>query len=487
MNFMIRAVTISYILLLNTVVFYGESAAQISDQISSRIDNSHAGHAFWALDVRDSSGNIVESLNSNKLVRPASVFKLISTGAFLENLGSGYQFETTLYGRGRVDGDRWDGDLMVVGRGDPTINGEFYNNDPLFLFEIWYQLLDSLGIRHIDGNLIAQTGYFDDVPYPKGWDWDDLSYYYAPEISALSFNSNVVELEVDASGDIGSRPRIQWFPFNTSYVEFINEQVITPRSSRYNESYRRELGSNRIFLRSTLPQGYYETEPLSVPDPALYFVDTFRRYLEQGGIRVRGQLIVERDYMDEVDNSFTKLHTHRSEPLSRLVEWVNRESDNFYTEMILKTMAAEHYGVQGTTRLGLDQIREYMHYMQFDTASVSLTDGSGMASATLIKAGDLNRYLYNQKNSGHFDSFYKSLSVAGQNGTLSYRFGNSKIRGNFYGKTGYVAGVRSLAGYLDTESGQRLTVTIFTNHYTASTSHVDLIHQNILEYLYEEY
>ncbi|MDZ7720852.1 MAG: D-alanyl-D-alanine carboxypeptidase [Balneolaceae bacterium] len=70
---------------------------------------------------------------------------------------------------------------------------------------------------------------------------------------------------------------------------------------------------------------------------------------------------------------------------------------------------------------------------------------------------------------------------------LSYRFRNSSVWGKFYGKTGFVTGVRALSGYLETESGQQLTVSIFTNNYTAKTSHVDLIHQRILEFLYTAY
>ncbi|MEX2436046.1 MAG: D-alanyl-D-alanine carboxypeptidase/D-alanyl-D-alanine-endopeptidase, partial [Balneolaceae bacterium] len=255
------------------------SVAQELPNIQSLIENSGASNAFWSVQVRDDNGQTIENLNGSKLVRPASNFKLVSSAAFLSLLGSDYVFETPLYGRGELDGDVWRGDLIVRGMGDPTINGEFSDDDPLFLFEKWYQVLDSLGIRSIDGNLIGNSGLFDDIPYPRGWEWDDLSYYYAPEIGALSFNSNVVDLEVVADGQVGSTPSIQWFPFNTSYVEFINEQIITPPGTKYDESYRRVLGTNTIILRSTLPQGYYETEPLSVMEPDLYFIDSFSRYL----------------------------------------------------------------------------------------------------------------------------------------------------------------------------------------------------------------
>ncbi|MEX0905308.1 MAG: D-alanyl-D-alanine carboxypeptidase/D-alanyl-D-alanine-endopeptidase [Balneolaceae bacterium] len=461
--------------------------AQTSSQIQLLIENSLAKNAFWSVQVRNSSGEIIEDLNSGNLVRPASVFKLISSGAFLDKLGPGYTFETSLYGRGYQEGERWRGDLIIVGTGDPSINGEFYNNDPLFLFEKWYRVLESHGIRQIDGNLVAVNGYFDDIPYPQGWEWDDLSYYYAPEISALSFNFNVVDLEVTAEGEVGSVPGIQWFPFNTPYVNFVNEQLITPSTSRYDESYRRVLGTNTIVLRSTLPQGYYETEPLSVANPAMYFIDTFSRYLERGNIPVLGQLLVEQDYRNGREEDLTLLDRHVSEPLYKMVEWLNRESDNFYTEMLLKAMAAESYGVQGSTELGLEILKGYMDKMGFDTLNVNLRDGSGMAPATLIQAGDLNQFLVNIGQEEYFDYYYNSLSTGGINGTLSYRFRNSIVREKFYGKTGFVSGVRSLAGFLDTQSGQRLAVSIFTNNYTARTAHVDLIHESILEHLYESY
>src|SRR6056297_3565444 len=261
--------------------------AQIASEIDFMIDRSRANDAFWAIQVSDSSGNVLEELNGDNLIRPASNLKLITSGAILDELGEDYRFTTTLYGRGEIVGNRWVGDLIIEGSGDPSINGEFYE-DPLFLFEEWYQVLDSLGIEQIDGSIIAYDGLFDDVPYPRGWEWDDLSYYYAPEISALSFNFNVVDLEVVAEGSVGSQPSITWFPFETPYVRFVNEQRITPENTSFDESYRRELGSNTIYLRSTLPEGHYESEPLSVHNPSLYFIDTFKRYLQLMGIRVEG-------------------------------------------------------------------------------------------------------------------------------------------------------------------------------------------------------
>lgn len=459
------------------------ASAQISQEIEGMISRSQASNAFWSVQVRDSSGALLEDLNGDKLIRPASNLKLISSGAFLDLFGPEYTFETRLYGKGARVGESWVGDLLIEGSGDPSISGDFYD-DPLFLFEKWVQLLDSLGIRKIEGDIVAYDGLFDDVPYPRGWEWDDLTYYYAPEINALSFNRNVVELEVIAGDRVGSIPEIQWFPFNTPYVEFVNEQVVTPPGTRFNESYRRVLGTNTIILRSTLPRGYYETEPLSVMDPSLFFIDTFRRYLEQSGISVEGQLRIDSDYYTWNTDEFELLHTHRSVPLKEMVRVLNRESDNFITEMLAKRAAVEVYDVQGSTDLGLNVIRDFMHTTGFDTLNVNLRDASGMAPANLIRASDLNRYLLEIQAKTWFPYFERSLAIGGVNGTLGHRFRNRSFNGRFFGKSGFVSGVRSLSGYLDTQSGNRLAVTIVTNNYAVRTAHVDWVHERILEHLY---
>ncbi|MCC5905909.1 MAG: D-alanyl-D-alanine carboxypeptidase/D-alanyl-D-alanine-endopeptidase [Balneolaceae bacterium] len=480
-----------YVLLSLFFIFYSGNLqdvhAQLSHEIRSLIENSRASNAFWAVQVRDESGTVLQSLNGDKLVRPASNLKLLTSGAVLDKLGPDYRFRTVLYGRGDQIDDTWVGDLIVKGSGDPSINGDFSNGNSLFLFEEWAELFIAKGIKRIQGDLIGFDGLFDDVPYPKGWEWDDLSFYYAPEISALSFNSNVVDLEVIANGPVGSTPRIQWSPFNTPYVDFVNEQMITAPGSRFDESYRRVLGTNTIILRSTLPQGYYETEPLTVTAPSYYFMDTFYRYLELRNIEVTGRIFVDSDFYSWSDRNLTPMHVNVSVPIYRMVERLNKESDNFYAEMLLKKLAEHMYNVQGTTELGLEVLKEYMHEMQFDTNSISLRDGSGLAPATLLNASELNQYLVNVRKKDYFPHLYNSLAVGGVSGTLGHRFRNSSVRENFSGKTGFVSGVRALSGYLSTESKQQLAVTLITNNYTEQTAHVDFIHQRILEYLYYNY
>ena len=493
--------------------------------IDSLIDQGPASHAFWLIQVRDDQGNVLVSRNADKVVRPASNLKMLTASAILAQLGPDYRFETTLSATGEQQENRWVGDLHVIGSGDPSIHAP-EGGDPLFLFESWVQLFDSMGVNVIDGNLIGWNGRFDQKPYPKGWEWDDLTYYYAPEIDALSFNMNVVDLTVEAQGIPGSRPSIRWSPMQTPYVQFINEQQITPAGTSFEESYYRLPGTNTIYLRSTIPQGYIETEPLTVHRPAFFFMDTMKRWFEARGIRINGQTLVRGDgdamppgggargvpgslpgtlpgklpgtlsgtlsgtlpgTLSGEDRTRTVIATHVSEPLYNLVAWLLQESDNFYTEMLVKELAAEKLNTQGSTELGLQLIEEYLTAHGVDPNYLELRDGSGMAPATMIRLSDLNHYLHQVKNQPWFSVFYEALPVSGTNGTLEDRFHNSPVRNRFNGKTGFLTGVRSLSGYLTTKQGTELTLTIATNNYTIKTREIDQIHEQLLEFLYETF
>lgn len=481
-------------LLCNTIVFVlcffagglSPLEAQVSRSLQGIIEDGAASSSFFAVVVSDSSGRIVENYNGDKLIRPASIHKLVTSAAYLHVLGPEYRYSTILYGIGEQRGDTWVGDILVKGSGDPTINDDFFD-DPFHLFEEWVQMFDSLGINRIDGNIIGNDSYFDDIPYPRGWEWDDLSYYYGVEVNALSFNKNVVNLEVLADGDIGSTPEIQWFPFNTPFVDFINEQIITPPGTTFDESYRRLLGTNTIILRSSLPRGYYETEPLSITHASLYFIDTMKRYLELRGIQVGGQLITDRQPRNWSNPEYHVFHVHHSVPLYEILKEKNQNSDNFYSEMLLKTIAAERYATEGSTELGIQAVRQFLHSAGVDTNYVRMRDGSGMAPANLIRANELNHLLYELKSMDHFGFFFDSLASAGNSGTLQYRFQNSPIRGKFHGKTGFVSGVRAISGYMTTRHNHEIVITIVTNNYTQNTGVIDGVHQRILEYLYSVY
>lgn len=483
-----KNIFIALLLLISTLAeaSYGQSII-FSPEIIETVENSRAYDAFWSVIVRDSAGTILEGYNFDKLVRPASNVKLLTSAAILDALGENYIFQTYMYGIGHQEGNIWKGDVVIRGVGDPSINGKFYDGNKFYVFEKFYAALDSAGITKIDGNLIGNDSYFDQHPYPDGWSWDDLSFYYGVEINALSFNENAVDLQVFTNKEVGEIPEIQWFPFDTDYVEFINEQVITPPQSEYDEFYQRIMGTNTILLQSKLPQNYYEEESLSVMNASLFFMDTFEKYLEDGGISLSGRVIIDSQPRNWENDKYKALEVHRSPPLKKLLREVNKESNNFYVEMLLKTAAAERFDTEGSTELGLSMVKDFAKSMGMDTTKVEMTDGAGMSPATLLTVEDLSNLLVQMQHHENFTAYRNSFAVAGVDGSLEYRFRNSPLKKRLLGKTGYVSGVRALSGYMKASSGEPLIFSIVTNNYTEKTSYIDRVQKSILEQIYKKY
>ncbi|MEX0722680.1 MAG: D-alanyl-D-alanine carboxypeptidase/D-alanyl-D-alanine-endopeptidase [Gracilimonas sp.] len=454
--------------------------------IPTIINNAPNQEAFWSVTVRDDEGNILESLNSDKVIIPASNQKLITTAAILDHFGAEFRYETNIYGEGALSGDEWNGNLIIKGSGDPSISGDLYDDDRYHVFNVFLEQLQDRGINRVDGNLIADVSLFDEQIYPKGWDWYDMSFYYGVQISPLSFNNNAVDLEVIADGEIGDIPRITWFPDSTDYVEFINEQVITNPNIDYDEYYRRDFGENRIVLGSTLPQAYYEDESLSINDPPMFFLDSFKKFLIKNGIEVDGFLVVSSE--NQQTESMQVLATHSSKPMSELIKWANKESDNFYTEMMTKKLSADLGEQPGSFEHGIKQVRGFLYGMGIDTTYVQMNDGSGMAGGNFNKTSYISDVLVKMKDHPDFDAYFSSMSVAGIDGTLQHRMKGTPLYNNFKGKSGFVTGVRTLSGYLETVSGKQLIVSIATNNYISEKVRpIDAVHEQILMHLYNKY
>jgi D-alanyl-D-alanine carboxypeptidase/D-alanyl-D-alanine-endopeptidase (penicillin-binding protein 4) len=453
-------------------------------KIKKIIKHNKARHAFWALAVRDTTGKMLQCFHTQKLMRPASNLKLLTAATALHELGPDFRFETPVYGRGELEDSVWAGDIIIRGKGDPSISGLFYDEDRLYVMEEFYQALKMKGIQKIKGNIIANDSYFDRKPYPEGWEWDDFSHYYAPEVNALSFNNNAVDITIYGNGNVGDEPAIEWFPFNTDYVNFVNDQQITPKKAYYVGHFRRLLGTNTIELKSSIPKGLVVRKSLPISDPPLYFINTLKQYLEKEGIKVTGHLVVNSRSRNWHSPLYKKLAVHLSPPLRKITKHMMKKSDNFYAEMLLKTIAAEHFHTQGTTELGISLEKQYASSLGIHLSNINLSDGSGMSAYDLITTGALSKLLVIMRNKF---AYTNSLSVGGVDGTLEYRFNRTPLAGRVIAKTGYVSGVRSISGYLKTKTDNTLIFSLITNNYEIPTRYVNSTEGSILKVLYNHY
>jgi len=116
--------------------------------------------------------------NDQQTMRPASVMKLVTSIATLDKLGSGYQFRTSLYYKGEVDGNVLNGDVYCVGGMDPRFNSDDMN--------AFVESIRRMGVDTIRGHIVADTSMKDENTWGEGWCWDDDN----PTLSPLLISKN---------------------------------------------------------------------------------------------------------------------------------------------------------------------------------------------------------------------------------------------------------------------------------------------------------
>lgn len=462
------------------------------------LDEPALANAWWGVHIVDlTDGEVVYTQNAGKSFIPASNTKLYTTAAALDQLGPDYVYTTRLYHDGTVENGVLKGNLIVRGSGDPTIGFRPDEDDPTALFRAWADVLRRRGITRVEGDLIGDDDLFDDDAIGYEWSQADLLYYYGAEISALSFNDNVVSFAIEARAP-GQAGTVSWAPLSTNFVQVQNATVTGPNGSRLDEGYYREPGTNRFVLSSQVPPGRTDEEDLAVHNPTLYFAHVLRETLVDEGISVTG---VARD-VDALplkptyaDGRLGLLASHESPPLDSIAAWVNKDSNNLYAELMLRTLGAERPQAVsdaevGSAEMGLEAAYDTFGVAGVDTSRLHLVDGSGLSRHNLVTPAmtvQLLRYMDAHPQPDVREAFLASLPVGGRDGTLEYRFRGAPAETHVRAKTGTVSHASTLSGYVTGTSGRRYAFSLMCNHYTVPTRVVRAVQDRIVNQLRATY
>ncbi|MDT7541277.1 MAG: hypothetical protein QOE33_1181 [Acidobacteriota bacterium] len=473
----------------------------------------------------DTSALVFEQ-DALKLMSPASNMKLYTVAAALDRLGPDFRFVTSIYATEKPDAKgRIKGDLVVYGRGDPSFATRFAGNGDYFkgIDELAARIV-ATGVKHIDGNLIGDESYFTGPALGAGWEWDDLQWYYAAPVSALTINDNSFDISVKPGARAGDKASITLGPDlglnntlaasqgrgdNSSQLFVENNTRTVERGARRDVSIDRPLGSDRVVVSGTIPLGDAGlSESLSAPRPALTFVAMLRAALQRQGVEVKGSLRAERA---EERGPFARDNTklieiarRESPPFSEIAAQTLKPSQNLYTEIILRTLGKQSTQALPTTnttqlntstpattaqqstqtaqpmqsaqpapdrrtssQAGSDVVRQFLREAGVrDVERLSLVDGSGLARQDLISAESTVELLTYMSRHRYAQVFRAALPLAGVDGTLRNRFKNTLAANNLRAKTGTLANVSSLSGYVTTAAGERLVFSMIVNHYT---------------------
>jgi D-alanyl-D-alanine carboxypeptidase/D-alanyl-D-alanine-endopeptidase (penicillin-binding protein 4) len=386
---------------------------------------------------------------------PASNQKLFTAAAALTTLGAERAVETTVLRGG--EGKR---ELYLTGCGDALLTTEDLRR--------LSKTVSGSGLPLQDYRLVGDVSCFDDLYWGKGWSWDDEPDPDEMYISALSVNGNAVTVEVSPAEQPGKPARVSIIPA-TSAVTLRNTATTSGPDSSATVVITRRPGDreNLITVSGNVPLGAAAVvKRFSVWRPESYALSLFRDALHVDGVPVR-------EIGFGTTPAGSELLAVKRRTVADLVSIMLRESDNLAAENLLKLMARDATHTAGSAENGVNEVRRYLEARGIPTDQQVMVDGSGVSRYNLTTADDIVRVLEAMyRDQANFPVFFRSLAVAGKDGTLAHRMDNTPAEGKVRAKSGTMNGISALSGYVTTGSGELLAFSILIQNYagTAKTA-----------------
>jgi D-alanyl-D-alanine carboxypeptidase/D-alanyl-D-alanine-endopeptidase (penicillin-binding protein 4) len=422
--------------------------------------------AQWGVEVLSlDRAEPVYERNSTRLYLPASNNKVLTAAAALVRLGPDFRYETPVLTDGSIAGGVLRGNLVVAGTGDPTNAPRFQGGDPFRTFRDWASILKEKGVRRIEGDLIGDEAAFERSQLGNGWEWHDLAFGYAAPVSALQFNENLVVLEIAPGEEEGSPALLKARPLE-KYLNVQNRVTTAAFGSAAGIEVERGEGREAVIVSGSVPlKGEPLTQAVSVQLPTEYYLDALKLVLQQEGVDVSACSVkgVRGWHVPVIQ----LLWTHRSPTLADIIKPMLKVSQNLYAETLARTLGLRFRG-DGSFSSGKEVIEEALQEMAVEKGTYVYADGSGLSRLNLLSADLLVRIFKYMYRNAYFRQFYEALPVAGVDGTIAERMKGTKAEANVRAKTGSIAHVLSLSGYVQTADGEMLAFAMIANNFLAS-------------------
>lgn len=415
-------------------------------------------------------GKVFYEMNSEKLMIPASVLKLVTSAAALEILGAEYRFETRLGYTGKIENGILKGDLIVIGGGDPALGSEYFPKHyfaPHFL-ESWAKSVRDAGINKVEGLLIIDNSLYGSERIPPTWIWEDMGNYYGAGSGALTLYDNLSRITFQSPPAPGMPTTLLSVYPDLKEIQWTNKVLSSdiPRDLAY--VFGSPIDNNRI-IRGTIPKNRRMfTIKASNPHPETLLAEELLRHIASSGIFITGNVRIEKTDLQR----FHQITVLESPTLAEIVKILNQESVNLFAEHLVKQIAAELTGI-GDRETGLKIIADFWKGKGLDTSQLFMEDGSGLSHFNAVTPHFISSLLsYMEKSSPNFSPFFESLPAAGK-GTLNVFDPERFTENSFRLKSGSMKRVRCYGGYINSDSGKNYVVSVFINHFTGT--HAKLI------------
>jgi len=410
------------------------------------VNNPLLVNANISLLVKDMKTNkTIYQFRSNNSTIPASTMKLVTTATALELLGPSFCFETKLEIDGTLSSNGvLNGNLYIRGGGDPTLGSE-HLGDKDFLTK-WVAKIQQIGIKRINGQIIADASLYDDLGVNPKWTWEDIGNYYAAGAYGISYMDNTYQL-VLRSGDVGTTPEILRVIPELPALTFENNLKST--TIEFDSAYF--YGAPHSYLRSIhgeIPANRMEyIIKGDIPNPGLLLAEHFQDRLVASGISIN-RLPSDVAY---IQNNRRVILVQNSPPLSDIIRETNVKSNNGYAEQIFRYLALQKNKI-ATSNGAVEVVRAFWKSKGLPVEQLFMYDGCGLSPVDAVSSGFyVDLLVYMQTISPNKEAFFNSLPVSGKSGTLTGFLQKTPLQGKVHAKSGTISRVKCYAGYIDSK------------------------------------
>lgn len=442
-------------LLFIPVTVWGQNT--VVKDLSSRLDTlikyqlpvgSNVGISIY--DLTDEKP--LYTYQADKLSRPASTMKLLTTITALAHPDADDPFKTEVWYQGVIEQDTLKGDLYVVGGYDPEFDDEaldsLVNAVSCFPFSV------------ISGHVYGDVSMKDSIYWGSGWAWDDTPASYQPYLSPLMLNKGLV-IVTASPGERGHLASLDCVPASSYYTVTNETKSRTPAAGRFGVSRDWLQNGNNIVVKGNV-EGK-RTGMVNIYSSRDFFMHTFLERLQAKGIQCPVNYAFNELQKDSLSVQIALLET----AIQDVINQIMKESDNLNAEALLCRLGAQATGKKHISdEDGLSVIRKQIKALGEDPDYYKLADGCGLSNYNYISPNLLIAFLkFAYSRTDVFQKLYKALPIGGVDGTLKYRMkrGTPSYK-NVHAKTGSFTAINCLAGYLRTTNGHEIAFAIMNQN-----------------------
>ena len=442
-----------------------EIDALVRKRVSAKADDGIAA-------VDTTTGQVVYTKNADETFNTASNTKLLTSAAALDRFGPSETFQTNLACAEPSDGVV-DGPLYVEGEGDAFLLFEDFIQ--------WAAQLKLKGIDRIKGDIVIDDEIFDGDYLPPGFDQKDEDASYRAPIGAVSVNFNAVTVIVTPNPKESGKPSIRMFPPN-DYVTIENnaQTVVGPGQRLSFTSDPNDNGGTTITVDGRIGNRSRTVRSrLRIDHPPAYAGSVMRKALAMVDVTVDGGVGT-----GSRPGDVEVIVSHDSQPLSYIVLAMNKWSNNFMAEQLLRKLGTRD-GKASTWKAAKESLLAFLEQAGLETDDLEIHNGSGLYDGNLVTPRQFTRLLTYMLDHRAAPEYLASLAIAGKDGTLKDRMEGEATAGNVRAKTGTLNDASALSGYVTTASGRKLAFSVLIDDTPRRAWRYRPVQDDIVELLAE--